>query len=112
MLRGLFEGWHPILLILVVVLIFGANRLPGAARNIAQSMKIFKRELESGDDKAAGPASGSSSASTAAPVAPTAPVPPTPPVATTAPPAAPSDATPPPAAPDAPPAAGGTAARA
>ena len=108
MFRGLFEGWHPILLILVVVLIFGANRLPGAARNIAQSMKSFKRELESNDDKATGPATGTSATTPAAP----APTPP--PVAQpgVTPPANQPGTTPPAAGPDAPPAPGGSAARA
>ncbi|WP_263730832.1 twin-arginine translocase TatA/TatE family subunit [Cellulomonas sp. SG140] len=108
MFRGLFEGWHPILLILIVVLVFGANRLPGAARNIAQSMKIFKRELESGDDKPAGSATGATSTAPAAPPA-------TPPAATQpspTPPAGQPGSTPPAPGPDVPPAAGDGAARA
>lgn len=108
MFRGLFEGWHPILLILIVVLIFGANRLPGAARNIAQSMKIFKRELESGDDKSTGSATGATSAApTAPPAAPPAAAQPNP-----TPPAGQPGSTPPAPGPDVPPAAGDGAARA
>ncbi|CAL8977389.1 Sec-independent protein translocase protein TatA [Cellulomonas sp. T2.31MG-18] len=108
MFRGLFEGWHPILLILIVVLVFGANRLPGAARNIAQSMKIFKRELESGDDKTAGSASGAlSTAPTAPPATPPAAAQPSP-----TPPVAQPGSTPPAPGPDVPPAAGDGAARA
>ncbi|OZB50107.1 MAG: hypothetical protein B7X40_03580 [Cellulomonas sp. 14-74-6] len=104
----MFEGWHPILLILIVVLVFGANRLPGAARNIAQSMKIFKRELESGDDKTPGSASGApSTAPTAPPATPPAAAQPSP-----TPPAAQPGSTPPATGPDVPPAAGDGAARA
>ncbi len=100
MLRGLFEGWHLVLVLLVVLLVFGANRLPGAARNLAQALKIFKRELESGNDEPAGP-----------PAAPATPPPPAPRTSTT-PTADEPDTTPPAAGPDATPPAGGTAARA
>ncbi|GAB3574421.1 Sec-independent protein translocase subunit TatA [Amycolatopsis endophytica] len=60
MLNGL-QPWHLIILVLVVVLLFGAKRLPDAARSIGKSMKIFKAEtndLRDGDkDKAAEPES-------------------------------------------------------
>ena len=46
MVRGLFEGWHPILLVLVLVLLFGAKRLPDAARGLGRSLRIFKAETE------------------------------------------------------------------
>lgn len=106
MFRGLFEGWHLVVVLLVVLLVFGANRLPGAARNVAQSLKIFKRELDGSDDTAKGPTAGP--AATAPPAAPD--VPPTPPAA---PPAAQPGTTPPAAGPSTPPpAAGGPAAQA
>ncbi|QCB93607.1 twin-arginine translocase TatA/TatE family subunit [Cellulomonas shaoxiangyii] len=39
--------WTQILIVLlVVVLLFGANRLPGLARSVGQSMKIFKNEVK------------------------------------------------------------------
>ncbi|MFD5247474.1 Sec-independent protein translocase subunit TatA [Amycolatopsis sp. NPDC058340] len=50
------QPWHIIILVLVVVLLFGAKRLPDAARSIGKSMKIFKAETKdmAGDkDKAA-----------------------------------------------------------
>jgi sec-independent protein translocase protein TatA len=43
MVNGL-QPWHLILLVLIVVLLFGAKRLPDAARSIGKSMKIFKAE--------------------------------------------------------------------
>jgi sec-independent protein translocase protein TatA len=45
------QPWHVIILVLVVVLLFGAKRLPDAARSIGKSMKIFKAETKdlSGD---------------------------------------------------------------
>ena len=45
-LRGLFEGWHLPLLIIVLVLLFGAKRLPDAARGLGRSLRIFKAETE------------------------------------------------------------------
>ncbi|MDT7727425.1 MAG: sec-independent protein translocase protein TatA [Actinomycetota bacterium] len=45
MLNGL-QPWHMIILVLVVVLLFGAKRLPDAARSIGKSMKIFKAETK------------------------------------------------------------------
>ncbi|MFI5606711.1 Sec-independent protein translocase subunit TatA [Amycolatopsis sp. NPDC051903] len=48
------QPWHIILLVLVVVLLFGAKRLPDAARSIGKSMKIFKAETKdlTGEQKA------------------------------------------------------------
>ncbi|UZN05204.1 twin-arginine translocase TatA/TatE family subunit [Cellulomonas sp. S1-8] len=43
---------HVVILIIVVLLLFGANRLPGLARSVGQSLKIFKKEVSdlTGDD--------------------------------------------------------------
>jgi sec-independent protein translocase protein TatA len=41
---GIPSGWELILLLGVLVLLFGASKLPGAARAIGQSMRIFKAE--------------------------------------------------------------------
>jgi len=56
MLNGL-QPWHLIILVLVVVLLFGAKRLPDAARSIGKSMKIFKAETKDlrDEDKPAEP---------------------------------------------------------
>lgn len=40
-----------ILVLVVVVLIFGASRLPGVAKAIGQSLKIFKSEVKGLDDE-------------------------------------------------------------
>jgi sec-independent protein translocase protein TatA len=55
-MRGLFEGWHLIILVLLIVLLFGAKRLPDAARGLGRSLRIFKSEvsqLKDDDAKAA-----------------------------------------------------------
>ena len=46
MVRGLFEGWHLPLLLLVVILLFGGKRLPDAARGLGRSLRIFKSEVK------------------------------------------------------------------
>jgi sec-independent protein translocase protein TatA len=44
-------GWpHLIIILAVILLIFGATRLPALAKSVAQSTKIFRNELKS-DDK-------------------------------------------------------------
>ena len=45
MLRGAFEGWHIIILLVLVVVLFGFKRLPDAARSLGRSMRIFKAEV-------------------------------------------------------------------
>jgi sec-independent protein translocase protein TatA len=44
--RGLFEGWHIIVLLVLLVVLFGFKRLPDAARSIGRSMRIFKSEVQ------------------------------------------------------------------
>ncbi|MCF4120833.1 Sec-independent protein translocase subunit TatA [Antribacter sp. KLBMP9083] len=49
---GALQPWHWIVLLAVILLLFGANRLPGLAKGIGQSMKIFKNEISDlRDDK-------------------------------------------------------------
>jgi sec-independent protein translocase protein TatA len=51
MLSG-FTGWHALVLLVIVVLIFGATRLPGLAKSVGQSMKIFRNEIKPTDSDA------------------------------------------------------------
>lgn len=39
-------GWHFLIIALVVLLIFGATRLPALARSVGQSAKILKTEMK------------------------------------------------------------------
>ncbi len=50
---GGLQPWHWIIVIAVFVLIFGAGKLPNAARSLGQSMRIFKSEVKEmrSDDK-------------------------------------------------------------
>jgi len=49
---GLEQPSHWLLIILVLVVLFGAKRLPDSAKSIAKSLKIFKSELkDTGEEK-------------------------------------------------------------
>lgn len=52
-MRALFEGWTPLVLLVVIVLLFGAPKLPALARSIGQSMKILKSEVREDNSKTA-----------------------------------------------------------
>lgn len=48
-----------LILVLIIVLVFGANKLPGAARSLGRSMRIFKSEVKQMHDDDDGPTPGS-----------------------------------------------------
>ncbi|QDW29788.1 Sec-independent protein translocase subunit TatA [Arthrobacter sp. KBS0702] len=39
------EGWHLIIIIVLALVLFAAPKLPGMARSLGQSMRIFKSEV-------------------------------------------------------------------
>jgi sec-independent protein translocase protein TatA len=53
---GLVKPWHIIVLVVVLILLFGAKRLPDAARSLGRSLRIIKSETKGliDDDKDAG----------------------------------------------------------
>jgi sec-independent protein translocase protein TatA len=67
----LFAPWHIIILLIVLVVLFGAKRLPGAAQSLGQSMHIFKKSVQGlhtdDQDSAANPAAANSAAATMSP---------------------------------------------
>jgi sec-independent protein translocase protein TatA len=44
-LRGL-EGWHIVIIVALIAVLFGAKRMPDAARSFGQSLRIFKAEMK------------------------------------------------------------------
>jgi sec-independent protein translocase protein TatA len=45
---GLFQnltGWHALIILAVIILLFGATKLPALAKSVGQSMNIFKTEM-------------------------------------------------------------------
>ena len=51
---GGLQGWHLVIIIVLALLLFGAPKLPGLARSMGQSLRIFKSEVKQmkEDDKA------------------------------------------------------------
>jgi sec-independent protein translocase protein TatA len=80
MLGGL-TGWHLLIILAVILLLFGAPKLPALAKSIGQSMRIFKGEVDEmkkdGKDGDASTAQNTAAQSTAAQStpAPTTPAP-------------------------------------
>ena len=44
-MTGAFGPWHWAILIVVLILLLGAKRLPDAARSLGKSLRIFKSEM-------------------------------------------------------------------
>ena len=50
-MRALFDSPTAIVLLLIVIVLFGARRLPDAARSVGKSIKIFKDEMDNGKNE-------------------------------------------------------------
>lgn len=71
---NLLSGWSLLILLAVILLIFGATKLPALARSMGQSARAFKDEMNTmkqedaqraaADDSGAGTTSAASAAST------------------------------------------------
>lgn len=61
---GGIQGWHIVIIIVLAIVLFGAPKLPGMARSIGQSLRIFKSEVKqmkdenNTPDEGAGPVEG------------------------------------------------------
>ena len=68
------KGWEWLIIVALILLLFGAKRLPDAARGLGRSMRIFKAETKglAGDSSASAESAPAAveSASAAAPAAP------------------------------------------
>jgi sec-independent protein translocase protein TatA len=42
---GNLTGWHFLAVVLVILVLFAAPKLPGLARSLGQSMRIFRSEV-------------------------------------------------------------------
>lgn len=51
MISDLFRGPAWIIILIIVLLLFGAPRLPALARSLGQSMKIFRSEVKTRDEE-------------------------------------------------------------
>lgn len=47
------QGWEWFFLLLIVLIIWGAPKLPGFAKSLGQSLRIFRKEMKQmGDERA------------------------------------------------------------
>jgi sec-independent protein translocase protein TatA len=67
MFAGL-QGWQLVIIIAIVLLLFAAPKLPAMARNLGQSMRIFKSEVKQMKDEDKGSGRGSSDGQGSEPV--------------------------------------------
>ncbi len=64
---GGLQPWHWLIVIAAFILLFGAKKLPDAARSLGKSMRIFKseiKEMQSDGDKPSTPLPESSAPAT------------------------------------------------
>jgi sec-independent protein translocase protein TatA len=64
---GNLNGWHLLILLAAILLLFGAAKLPALAKSVGQSARVFKGEMKAMKDEedkttAAGGATASSTA--------------------------------------------------
>lgn len=52
MLQGL-TGWHFLIILAVILLLFGAAKLPALAKSMGQSARVFKGEMKAMKDEEA-----------------------------------------------------------
>ncbi|GAA1729143.1 Sec-independent protein translocase subunit TatA [Microbacterium paludicola] len=60
---GNLTGWHLLILLAVILLLFGAARLPALARSLGQSARVFRgeiKQMKAEDEPAQGTADASS----------------------------------------------------
>ena len=76
---GNLNGWHLLILLAVILLLFGAAKLPALAKSVGQSARVFKGEMKAMKDEDEKPATAdATAASVAADPAVTASAPPAP----------------------------------
>ncbi len=55
-----FSGWHLLLILAVILLLFGAAKLPGLAKSVGESVRILRSESKDGaSDESAATENGS-----------------------------------------------------
>lgn len=46
MFGNAFQGWHLLIILVVILLLFGAAKLPALAKSMGQSARVFKGEMK------------------------------------------------------------------
>jgi sec-independent protein translocase protein TatA len=63
---GNLTGWHLLIILAVILLLFGAPKLPALAKSIGQSMRIFRGEMKTMKDENGAEVATSDAAATTA----------------------------------------------
>ncbi|WP_296648635.1 twin-arginine translocase TatA/TatE family subunit [Rhodoluna sp.] len=45
------RGWEWIIILAIVLLLWGAPKLPGLAKSLGESIRVFRKEMKPGDSK-------------------------------------------------------------
>jgi sec-independent protein translocase protein TatA len=45
------RGWEWIIILAIVLLLWGAPKLPGLAKSLGESIRVFRKEMKTGDSK-------------------------------------------------------------
>jgi sec-independent protein translocase protein TatA len=75
---GNLNGWHLLILLAVILLLFGAAKLPALAKSVGQSARVFKGEMKAMKDDDEKPAADGTVNSAAVDPAPSTVTPPRP----------------------------------
>ena len=51
MFRGLFQPMHLLIILVIVLIIFGAGRLPEIGKGLGESIRGFKKAISGEDEK-------------------------------------------------------------
>jgi sec-independent protein translocase protein TatA len=46
---GLFQPWHLIVVLVIVLVLFGPSKLPGLGQSLGKSIRDFRGSLKGGD---------------------------------------------------------------
>lgn len=50
---GNLSGWHFVIILFIILLLFGAPKLPALAKSLGQSARILRKEVSNDADKPA-----------------------------------------------------------
>jgi sec-independent protein translocase protein TatA len=68
---GNLNGWHLLILLVVILLLFGAAKLPALAKSMGQSARVFKGEMKAmKEEDATGDTTAADASSSTATTAP------------------------------------------
>ncbi|MDR1428136.1 MAG: twin-arginine translocase TatA/TatE family subunit [Bifidobacteriaceae bacterium] len=65
-----FNAWHVAVLVVLLIVLFGARKLPEIAKSIGQSFKVFKKEVSELHDDEPSPSSPSPASPPSGPASP------------------------------------------